>query len=107
LQQNAATFHAIAKAKGLNVPSRAIATAVNPVLIGDSISAVVLSHRLLEQGVNVLPVLYPAVPANAARLRFFLTAMHSDADIEKALALTVEELAKIPDTMRALHIPGY
>jgi hypothetical protein len=33
--------------------------------------------------------------------------MHSDADIEKALALTVEEHAKIPDTMRALHIPGY
>ena len=55
----------------------------------------------------MLPVLYPAVPANAARLRFFLTAMHSDADIEKALALTVEELANIPDTMRALHIPGY
>ena len=107
LQQNAAFFHAKAKAKGLKVPSGAIGSAVSPILIGDSISAVVLSHRLLERGVNVLPVLYPAVPANAARLRFFLTAMHSESDIETALNLTAEELAKIPDTMRALHIPGY
>jgi 8-amino-7-oxononanoate synthase len=107
LQRNAANFHAIAKAKGLKIPSSEIATAVSPVLIGDSIPAVVLSHRLLERGVNVLPVLYPAVPANAARLRFFLTAMHSETDIETALDLTAKELAKIPDTMRALRIPGY
>ena len=107
LQRNAATFQAMAKAKGLHVPAREIPTAVSPVLIGDSISAVVLSHKLLERGVNVLPVLYPAVPANAARLRFFLTAMHSESDIETALELTSEELDKIPDFMHALHIPGY
>jgi 8-amino-7-oxononanoate synthase len=107
LQRNAVAFDAMAKKKGLDVPKREIATAVSPVLIGDSISAVVLSHRLLERGVNVLPVFYPAVPTNAARLRFFLTAMHSEADIETALDLTVEELAEMPATMRSLHIPGY
>lgn len=107
LQRNASVFDSMARKKGLNVPSRAFPTAVSPLLIGDSIPAVALSRRLLERGVNVLPVYYPAVPKNAARLRFFLTAMHSEADIETALDLTVEELRKMPSTMRATSIPGY
>jgi 7-keto-8-aminopelargonate synthetase-like enzyme len=107
LQGNAKTFDDLARARGLRLVPREYPTAVSPVIIGDSIPAVALSHALLARGVNVMPVLYPAVPAKAARLRFFLTAMHSEADMAMALDLTAEELTKIPDRLRSLGVPGY
>jgi 7-keto-8-aminopelargonate synthetase-like enzyme len=55
----------------------------------------------------VLPVLYPAVPAKAARLRFFLTAEHTPSEIEAALDATAAELTDMPKTLRAMRVPGY
>jgi 8-amino-7-oxononanoate synthase len=55
--------------------------AVVPVIVGSSIKAVTLSNRLLSEGFNVLPIIYPAVPEKSARLRFFLSASHSEGDI--------------------------
>jgi 8-amino-7-oxononanoate synthase len=107
LQSNAKRFDELARARGLRLVSREYPTAVSPVIIGDSIPAVALSHALLARGINVMPVLYPAVPAKAARLRFFLTSMHSEADMASTLDLTAEELTKIPDRLRSLGVPGY
>jgi hypothetical protein len=47
------------------------------------------------------------VLAKSSRLRFFLTAMHTDGEIETAIDASVSELAKIPESMPALKIPGY
>jgi hypothetical protein len=41
-----------------------------------------------------------------SRLRFFVTAMHSEQDIVKAIDVTIEEIAKIPARMRALKLPA-
>jgi 8-amino-7-oxononanoate synthase len=76
-------------------------------VVGDSISAVILSQQLFRRGINVQPVLYPAVPAKSSRLRFFLTAMHTEAQIDTAIDAMVEELAKIPESMRSLKFPGH
>jgi hypothetical protein len=73
-------------------------------MVGDSLSAVVLAQKLFRRGINVQPVTYPAVPAKASRLRFFLTAMHTQSDIECALDTTAEELETLPDTLRALQL---
>jgi 8-amino-7-oxononanoate synthase len=51
-----------------------------------------------------LPVLYPAVPVKSSRLRFFLTAMHTEQDIETAIDTTVEELAKVPARMQSIKV---
>ena len=40
-----------------------------------------LSRRLFERGINVQPILYPAVEEAAARLRFFITACHTEKQI--------------------------
>jgi len=77
-------------------------TAVCPIVVGDSIPAVMLSQSLLERGANALPVLYPAVPAKSSRLRFFLTSAHTEADMDKGLDLLCEEMARIPDRLAAL-----
>ena len=106
LHRNAAHFRKVAKEKGLDIGS-SVGTAVSPVVVGDSISAVILSQQLFKRGINVQPVLYPAVPAKSSRLRFFLTAMHTEAQIDTAIEALVEEQAKIPESMRSMKIPGY
>ena len=106
LHRNAAHFRKVAKEKGLDIGS-SVGTAVSPVVVGDSISAVILSQQLFKRGINVQPVLYPAVPAKSSRLRFFLTAMHTEAQIDTAIEALVEERANIPESMRSMKIPGY
>jgi 8-amino-7-oxononanoate synthase len=49
----------------------------------------------LERGLNALPVTHPAVPAKSSRLRFFVTAMHTQAQIETAIEVTADEFAKV------------
>lgn len=105
LQHNAARFATLAKARGLDTGNGA-GTAVCPIIVADSLPGVMLSQRLLERGINVLPVTYPAVPAKASRLRFFLTAMHSEADLRSAVDCTAEELAHVRERLHALNLPG-
>jgi 8-amino-7-oxononanoate synthase len=102
LQQNGATFRSLAVEHGLDTGNGA-GTAICPIIIADSGSAVMLSQRLLERGINVQPVTHPAVPAKASRLRFFLTAMHSDAEITAAVEATVEELKSVRAQVSALR----
>jgi 7-keto-8-aminopelargonate synthetase-like enzyme len=106
LQHNASYFHDYAQKKGLDT-GQGCGTAVCPIVVGGSIAAVMLSQKLLECGINVQPVLYPAVPAKSSRLRFFLTAMHTEGEIETAIEATVSELAKIPESISALKIAGH
>jgi 7-keto-8-aminopelargonate synthetase-like enzyme len=56
----------------------------------------------LARGINVQPVTHPAVPAKASRLRFFLTAMHTEAEMALAIETTKEELDIVRGQMRAL-----
>ena len=60
--------------------------AVIPALVGSSIKAARLSAALFEKGINVQPILYPAVPESAARLRFFICSEHTEAQIDFTLS---------------------
>lgn len=103
LQRNARRFCALAGTRGLDIGNGA-GTAVCPIMVGDSLPAVMLSQRLLERGINVLPVTYPAVPAKESRLRFFLTATHTDDELAAAIDATAEELGQVRDKMHALNV---
>ena len=106
LQHNAAYFCSLAKARGLDLGTAA-GTAVCPVMVGDSLPTVVLSQRLLERGVNALPVTHPAVPAKSSRLRFFVTAMHTRTQIETAIDVTAEELASVRERAAEFDLTGH
>ena len=54
-----------------------------------------LSQALFARGVNVQPILYPAVEEKAARLRFFITARHTEEQIRTTVDLVAEELGRI------------
>src|SRR5690348_4304372 len=80
LNQRARLFLDLAREGGLDVGG-SIGAAIVPIITGSSIRAGRLAEAMFRRGVNVQPILYPAVPERAARLRFFLTAEHSEAQI--------------------------
>jgi 8-amino-7-oxononanoate synthase len=94
LRANGARFVRAARAAGLDTGVSA-GLAVVPVMVGDSLRAVHLANRLLERGVNALPIIHPAVPERSARVRFFITSEHSDEQIDRAVAITAEEHAAL------------
>ena len=70
-----------------------------PVITGNSLHALLLSRKMYEAGVNVQPILYPAVEESAARLRFFINCTHTEEQILHA----VESAS---DALREIH-PAY
>jgi glycine C-acetyltransferase len=60
-------------------------TPIIPVIYGDETSAALTAGRLREMGICVTPILFPAVPLGAARLRLCVTAAHETSDLEFAL----------------------
>lgn len=57
-------------------------TPIIPMIIGSSDKALHLSKELYQNGVNVMPIVYPAVKEDEARLRFFVSALHTEQDID-------------------------
>ena len=68
-------------------------TAIQPLIVGDSERAVVLSEALLEQGILVSAIRPPTVPKGTARLRVTLCAAHTKAHVEHLLDLLAKLLS--------------
>jgi 8-amino-7-oxononanoate synthase len=94
LRQNGKAFVAHARTRLLDVGST-IGASIIPIIVGNSPHAVMLSRRLLQRGYNVAPAIFPGVAENQARLRFFMTSLHSLEQIEGVLDAVAEELPKI------------
>ena len=95
LQTNAKAFHAALVARDLDTGPALGGSGVVPVVTGNSMHALVLSQRLRDQGINVQPIVYPAVADDAARLRFFLSSTHSLEQLEQTARLVGETLAGV------------
>ncbi len=94
LRDNGHLFLKLAREKGLDTGPSA-GYSVVPVVVGDSIQSVMLSNRLLEKGVNALPIIFPAVAEKAARLRYFITSEHTPEQIARTVDLTAECLTEV------------
>ncbi len=94
LQQRGLFFRDKARAAGMDIGSCA-GLSIVPVITGSSARAVKLSHALFERGIHVQPILYPAVPEKAARLRFFVNCGHTEEQILETLQALEEESARI------------
>jgi glycine C-acetyltransferase len=60
-------------------------TAVIPVILKDEVTTALFARRLRDHGILAAPVLFPAVPQGAARLRLCVTAAHTRPQLEYAL----------------------
>ena len=94
LQERGRRFLELARSRGLNTGHSA-GFSVVPVIVGSSIKAARLSNALFERGINVQPIVYPAVEEKAARLRFFLSCSHSDEQLRITVDAVAEELAHL------------
>ncbi|MDH2299215.1 aminotransferase class I/II-fold pyridoxal phosphate-dependent enzyme [Cobetia sp. 29-18-1] len=100
-RQRIARLHAVsgyflkrARALGLDVGD-SLGVAVVPVILGSSLVAARLSNQLFEAGFNVQPILHPAVPEKSARLRFFLSCEHTEAQVDAVLDTLMQQLSNI------------
>jgi 7-keto-8-aminopelargonate synthetase-like enzyme len=93
-KDNAAYFIRLLRERGLN-PGMSKDTAVVPAIIGNSMLALQVSDALKGRGINVQPILYPAVEEDQARLRFFLSSLHSEAQLLTTANVLKEELDRL------------
>ncbi len=91
LQANSARFYQALTDRGVDTGPARGRSGVIPAITHNSLHALVLSGRLNDEGVNVQPIVYPAVADNAARLRFFLSSTHTDDELDT----TAEKVARL------------
>jgi 8-amino-7-oxononanoate synthase len=94
LRQNGRDFVSGARVRGLDT-GLSIGASVVPIVIGSSPTTVILSHRLLARGYNVIPIIFPGVAENQSRLRFFMTCNHTPDQMAGVLDAIAEELPNI------------
>ena len=82
-------FRRACEAQGVAAPS---ATAIQPVIVGESARAVALSARLREAGLLVPAIRPPTVPQGTARLRISLSAAHTRVQVETLVSALAQAL---------------
>lgn len=98
LQHISQYFLNYAKSLGLDTGA-AQGYAVVPVIVGDSMASGFLSQALFKRGIYVMPVSFPAVKEGSARLRFFISASHTEELVRKTLDAVAEELPRAIETV--------
>jgi 7-keto-8-aminopelargonate synthetase-like enzyme len=94
LHKRADLFLSLAKARGMNTGTSAF-TPVIPIVLGNSLHCMQASHMLFERGINVQPILHPAVEEKASRLRFFINSDHTEDQIHHTIEVLTEVLGAI------------
>ena len=94
LQSRGAYFLEKAKAAGIDTGT-STGLAVVPAITGSSLRAVRLIDALYKRGIIAQPILYPGVPEKSARLRFFMSYLHTDEQINHTIQVLAEEFDKV------------
>ncbi|MEM6612128.1 MAG: aminotransferase class I/II-fold pyridoxal phosphate-dependent enzyme, partial [Cyanobacteria bacterium P01_C01_bin.72] len=84
----------LAKSKGFNTGYSADSPVI-PIIVGEPRKAVGLSQLLKQSGINVNPMVYPSVSYDAARLRFFITCLHTEAQIQQTIKALETAIVKL------------
>ena len=82
LWENTRLFREGAKRLGFRVLGE---TPIVPIVIGDDELTMRFSAALFEMGIYVQGIRPPTVPPGTSRLRFSISALHSESDIERAI----------------------
>ena len=86
LHENTQLFLSLAKEAGLDTGTSE-GFAIVPIILGSSRKAITLSNALFEHGINVQPIIHPAVEEKSARLRFFLSCDHEEDEIGRTIQI--------------------
>jgi len=94
LQNRGKYFLVLAKKAGIDTGSSA-GLAIIPAIMGSSVKAARASSALLARGINVQPILYPAVPEKSARLRFFISCQHTEDQIAETVMTLKDVMSQV------------
>lgn len=94
LHERAKLFLDLARQRGLNTGTSA-GSPVIPIIVGETYKCIKLSQALFDRGINVQPLGAPSVPEGTARLRFFVTSTHTEAQIRSTVDILAQEWAKL------------
>lgn len=61
-----------------------------PVMLGDARAATAMADQLLDEGIYVVGFSFPVVPQDQARIRTQMSASHTSAEIDRAVAAFVK-----------------
>ncbi|MEP2533061.1 aminotransferase class I/II-fold pyridoxal phosphate-dependent enzyme [Shimia sp.] len=89
LRRNSKLFLRKAREAGLNTGT-AIGEAVVPVLFDSPLECVQVAKALMDQGIYAPPVIQIGIPKDLPRIRFFLSASHSEEDIDRVIQAVVQ-----------------
>ncbi len=84
LMANTQFFRAGLAAAGFNIPAGE--HPIVPLMLGEAALAQKMAARMLDHGIYVIGFFHPVVPQGKARIRTQVSAAHSRADLEKAIA---------------------
>lgn len=84
LEKNVDRFRTGIEALGFK--TRGAGAAIVPVMLGDARLSQVMADKLLAEGIYVIGFFFPVVPKDTARIRVQLSAAHTEAHIDHALA---------------------
>jgi 8-amino-7-oxononanoate synthase len=94
LRERGRLFLDLARSAGVDTGSSA-GMSVIPAITRSSLKAARLSEALFRRGINVQPIVHPAVPERAARLRFFISCEHTEDQIRSTVEALAEELRRL------------
>ncbi|MBL1177010.1 MAG: aminotransferase class I/II-fold pyridoxal phosphate-dependent enzyme [Pantanalinema sp. GBBB05] len=66
-----------------------------PIVLGNSVTCIQVAQLLFQAGINVQPMIYPAVANQAARLRFFMSCLHTETQIDITIAALATALTQV------------
>jgi myxalamid-type polyketide synthase MxaB len=95
LRERTQLFHTLAKEAGLTFRGDEGAP-IASLIVGDGNACMLLSQRLLSEGIYVQPIVYPAVGLKSARLRFFITRDHTEEQFRATMPILARELKLLP-----------
>jgi glycine C-acetyltransferase len=91
LRENTAYFRTEMGALGFEIPESD--HPIVPIMIGDAVEAAAMADRLLADGIYVRAFSFPVVPRGKARIRTQVSAAHTRADLDRAIAAFVRARA--------------
>lgn len=92
LRENTARFREGMTAAGFRIPPGD--HPIVPVMLGDARLAANMADDLLERGIYVIGFSFPVVPKGKARIRVQLSAAHTEAQVDRAVAAFAESARK-------------
>jgi 8-amino-7-oxononanoate synthase len=93
LRANSCLFFGECHKAGLNT-GLSVGSGMIPIIVGSIKNAGRLTELLFERGINVSPIIYPGVPINSSRLRFFISSENTAEQLRSCVQAVSEERIK-------------